>query len=248
MKKIMLIAGCSHASGSEIDGTQDSVYNRQHSFGNQLAIKMGYEAVNIASPSSTNHTILRSVIEWFSDQYDSTTMEVFVVVAWTESTRMEIPVEKICWYEQHTPHADWFAISSRHFNRLNQGYEGGNAEEKAMMPYYHKFMATHESYLEIQSANAVLQLQYFFNMHKVGYIMCNTMHMFNAKNLHVNFYLSQIDDTKYMNIRDTDTAFYWKYRNAGYTNPKAMYWHHDETPHSLYATELYNFIESNKCL
>ena len=40
MEKIMLIAGCSHAAGSEIDGTEDSVYNRQHSFGALLAVKM----------------------------------------------------------------------------------------------------------------------------------------------------------------------------------------------------------------
>lgn len=248
MKKILLIAGCSHTAGSEIDGTNDSEYNRQHSFGNVLATKMGYEPVNIASPLSTNHTIARSIIDWFADQYDATTMEVFVLVAWTESTRMEIPDTNICWYERRDPHADWYAASSRHFKRLNQGYKGGNAEEKEMMPYYHRFMATHDTYLEIQSANAVLQLQYFFNMHKVKYVMCNTMHMFNAKSSHVNLYLTHIDSTKYMDMTDTDAAFFWKYRNAGYINPKAQYWHHDEIPHSMYSDALYDFIERNKCL
>ena len=30
-EKILLIAGCSHAAGSEIDGDEDSQYNRDHS-------------------------------------------------------------------------------------------------------------------------------------------------------------------------------------------------------------------------
>jgi len=243
----MLIAGCSHTSGSEIDGEQDSVYNRQHSFGNQLANKMGYRAVNIASPSSTNSTIARSVIEWFSKDYDSRTMEVFIVVAWTESTRMEVPVDRICWYEQHTPYGDWFAESSRHYLRVNSGYAGSGDSEKELIKPYHRFMADNEKYLDIASANLVLQLQYMFKMYNVDYVMCNVMHMFTPGE-QLNFYTSQIDATKYFNLGDNDNAFYWKYRNAGYTNPKAKYWHHNEIPHSLYATELYNFIESNKCL
>ena len=32
-EKILLIAGCSHTGGSEIDGSQDSKYNRINSFG-----------------------------------------------------------------------------------------------------------------------------------------------------------------------------------------------------------------------
>jgi hypothetical protein len=78
-------------------------------------------------------------------------------------------------------------------------------------------------------------------------VMCNVMHMFTPSE-QLDFYVSQIDATKYFNLCDNDNAFYWKYRNLGYNNPKAKYWHHDETPHSLYATELFNFIESNKCL
>jgi len=62
-KKIMLIAGCSHTAGSEIDGTEDSKYNRLHSYGGILAEKMGYIPVNIAEPGSTNSTIARSVLQ-----------------------------------------------------------------------------------------------------------------------------------------------------------------------------------------
>jgi hypothetical protein len=39
-----------------------------------------------------------------------------------------------------------------------------------------------------------------------------------------------------------DEGFWFKYRELGYYNKKAKYWHHDETPHRLYAEELYNSI------
>ena len=45
-------------------------------------------------------------------------------------------------------------------------------------------------------------------------------------------------------MMDNDQSFYTKYKNLGYTNPNAKYWHHDQTPHAMYADELHNFIES----
>ena len=39
-EKILLIAGCSHAAGSEIDGKEDSKYNREHSYGALVAKKL----------------------------------------------------------------------------------------------------------------------------------------------------------------------------------------------------------------
>ena len=65
----MLIAGCSHAAGSEINGTEDSIYNRQQSFGARLASKLGYRPINIASNGASNSGIARSVLKWFEKYY-----------------------------------------------------------------------------------------------------------------------------------------------------------------------------------
>ena len=62
---------------------------------------------------------------------------------------------------------------------------------------------------------------------------------------HIDFYLDKIDTTRYINYNNNDECFYWKYRNAGHTNPKAKYWHHGEEPHRLYADLLHKFIEEN---
>jgi len=243
-EKIMLIAGCSHTTGSEINGLEDSVFNRQKSYGNQLAYKIGYTPVNIAEPGSTNPTIARSILQWFSEKYNSVTMEVFVVVGWTESTRMEVPFHRPCHYNQHCPFGDYYASTSTNFLRINMGWTGSDPEEKALIPDYHRFMAQNEKYLEIVSANAILQIQYFLQSKDVDYVMCNVMHMFTKKDKHTKFYIDQIDQSKYYNMLDNDQSFYPKYKNLGYTNPKAKYWHHNEFPHALHAEELHKFIES----
>jgi hypothetical protein len=239
----MLIAGCSHAAGSEIDGTDDSPYNRQHSFGNLLAQKMDFEPINIADNGATNPTILRTILEWISENYDPTTMELFVLVPWTESSRMEFPWDDKIGYKDS--YADWISKYRYYYKYINQGYAGGNEEERKKMPYYQKFIADHLAYLEILSANTILQLQYFLKMKKINYLMCNTMHMLDWRYKHLDFHIKQIDRTKYRELLDADKAFFWKYRHAGYENPKAKYWHHNEEPHRLFADELYTFIKDN---
>lgn len=239
-EKILLISGCSNAAGSEIDGTQDSVYNRQHSFGNLLAAKLDRRPINIASGGSTNQGIARTVLEWMREYYNSDTMDLMVLLAWTESTRMELPVDRITWHEQWNEASDFISPVSRNYLRVNLGYKGADPQESSWIAQCHEFIMHHERYIEIISANTVLQMEYFLKHKGIDYIMCNTMHMF-SDNPHIKFYIDQIDQGRYYNMLDNDKGFYWKYRNLGYINPKTEYWHHSEEPHRLYAEELYKF-------
>jgi len=247
MKKIMLIAGCSHAAGSEIDGTEDSPYNRQHTFGNLLATNYEYTPVNIALNGATNSGIARSVLYWFKHHYDPSTMEVAALVSWTESTRIEAPSRHTSSYDLSSRDPDWFDDTCKNFYRINLGYEGYDAEEKEITKYFHNFIVRNNPFLEMMSANWILQLQYFFNMHKVKYMMCNTLHMFTLPNKHVQYYTDLIDKSRYFNWDNNDRSFFWYYKNIGYFNPKAKYWHHNEVPHSLYASELIAFAGENQC-
>lgn len=237
--KILLAAGCSHVAGAEIDGTEDSEYNRQNSFSGVLAKKLDRKLINIASHGSSNPTIARMVLEWFSQNY-TPDMDVFVVVGWAESIRMEIPWPLNIGYAFNSRH--WRGDTEKTFLRVNLGWPGGTDYEKEIVPDYQKFMVNNELYLELLTANLVLQLQYFFKSKNVDYVMCNMQHVF-GDDKHLDFYLSQVDTSKYYHMRDTSKDFYWHYRNLGYENPKAQYWHHNEVPHQLYADELYNFIK-----
>ena len=194
--KILLIAGCSHAAGSEIDGEQDSFENRIQSFGGQLAIKLGRRPVNIAIPGSTNSSIARSVMKWFESEYNSEEMDVEVLVAWTDSTRIEVPSVQEHVYERSCPNINWMDVTSRMFYRVNTGYHGHSSEEKKMCKYFHKFIAEHEDMLEIQSIINILMLQYFLASNNINYLFCNSMPVFNLKNPHAVYYQSFINHQK----------------------------------------------------
>lgn len=236
-EKLLLIVGCSHAAGSEIDGTEDSLYNRKNNFGNLLAKKLERRAINIASNGASNQGIARTVLEWFSKCYDPNNIDLMVLVAWTESSRLEMPTSWTTDYTQWNLSSDFNSELSNHFFRVNFGYTGAYKEEQDMIAKCHAFMADNLTYIETISASLVLQMQYFFKMQNIAYLMCNTMHMF-SKDEHLDFYKSQIDYTRYMD----DPIFYWKYADLGYKNPKAKYWHHNEIPHQLFANELIEYI------
>jgi hypothetical protein len=250
MKKILLIAGCSHAAGAEIDGTMDSPYNRKSCFGSVLADKLERIPINLALHGASNSTIARSVLNWFNNEYDADTMEVSVVVSWTESSRLEVGVERGYGYntEGGSPNADWFDPTANSYYRVNFGWTGGDDYEKAITPSYHRFMAENSTMLEIWAANFVLQLQYFFKWKNIPYVMCDSMHMFTLTDKFVKQYVDLIDSDHYFNLnKGDDETFYWRYTNMGFKNPKAKYWHHNEVPHALYAEELHNFIKELPC-
>ena len=242
----MLIAGCSHAAGSEINGQEDSVYNRQHSFGALTARHLGYRPVSIAKNGMTNPGIARSILNWFLHNYDPEKMEVFVLVAWTESTRMEIHTGEMYGYNLSSKAADWYDKTADRYLRITFGWDGSTPEEKAIVPKYHRFMSENEKFLETFTMQLVLQLQFFFNSKNVKYLMCNSSHVFSKDSSHLVDYCKLVDNTKYFNMLQQDEAFYTKYKNLGYKNDKAKYWHHDEIPHKLYAEELIQFLEKTQ--
>jgi hypothetical protein len=243
-ERVLLISGCSHASGCEIDGTQDSQYNRANSFGNILAAKLGRRPINIALSGSSNQGIARTTIEWYKKCYDPNTMDLMVLVAWSESTRMEIPTYRPTHYEEWNASSDFLSEVSQGFFRVNFGYKGTHKDEQEMIARCHGFMVDpmNQVYLETISACMVLKMQYFFKLHNIPYLMCNTMHMFSEDN-HLDFYLSQIDQSCYYQMREERESFYWKYETLGYKNKQATYWHHDEVPHRLFAQALYQHID-----
>jgi hypothetical protein len=247
-EKIAVIAGCSHSSGAEIDGELDSRYNRDNAFGSLLASKLGYRPINIAINGSSNAGIARSILMWFDENYDPNTMDVYVIVGWTESSRLEIPAKhRPSDFHSGNPSVEWYDSSANSYLRINYGWTGDDEFEKSIVPKYHQFMAENETYLEYQAASNVLMVQYFLKSLNVPYVMCNTMHMFVPNDHFVSYLLRMVDKKYYYNLDSgQDSSFYWKYRNLGYENIKAKYWHHDKEPHKLYAEELYAFIGEQK--
>jgi hypothetical protein len=244
-EKILLIAGCSNAAGMEIDGSFDSVYNRQHSFGNLLASKMGRIPINAAMGSVSNPAIARTVLDWFTTQYNPETMEVFVLIAWTETIRIDYPSPFIVDYSTENTSADFYTKVTEQFMQINAGWPGIQEQEKEIIAYWQRFQAQQEVVCQTITVNMILQMQYFLKMMGCEYLMCNTLSVFNQKYEQLKFYYDLIDQSRYIDAFDDSKNFYWFYRALGYTNPKAQYWHHGQVPHELYATQLFNFIKTS---
>ncbi|NBO99874.1 MAG: hypothetical protein EBU90_07065 [Proteobacteria bacterium] len=243
MNKILLISGCSHAAGAEIDGSKDSKFNREFSFGNQLARLLGRKPVNVASSGGTNATILRSIMHWI--QENTNEQDVMVLASWTESTRMEIPIsyEKTSDWEKEGNYADYASPHNKHFVKLNMGWKGLNDWEKEIIERVYPIMVFHELYLQISCAHIVLALHNFLKNKQIPHLMTNSMYMFND-DFRLDPYLSEIAPKNYYMMRDNEQCFYQKYKNLGYTNPKATYWHHGPDAHEAYAKELYTYINT----
>lgn len=242
----MLIAGESNTAGSEIDGTCDSVYNRQNSFGNLLAKMFDYDPVNIAISGSANPGIARSVIDYVNTHYDPY-KELFVLVGWADSVRMEVPFYQKTWYKNEwDKHVDYYSPTHDDYIRINLGYKGNGNKEQEFIEGYHRFMVDNELFLEILSANCALQLQYFLQSKRIKYLFVNTLYMFTQKHDTLEWYKQQINSKRYIDFDDNKEPFYYKYANLGYKNLKAKYFHHDEVPHRLYAHHLYSYVNNNK--
>lgn len=244
MIKVGLVAGCSHSAGAEINGDEDSEYNRDHSFGSLLCNKLGYEPVNIALGGATNSGIARSILRWISENYNPNEMDLFVCIGWTESSRLEVPaLNRPGNFLLNNPNVHWYDTSANNYYRINFNWKGDTDYQKSIIPKYHEFMADNPIMLETWSLNDILLVQSYLKSLNIKYVMCSTMFLYEEETHYITPLLQLIDTKHYYQLTaNYDQSFYWKYKNLGYINSNARYYHHSEEPHRLYAEELYKFI------
>jgi hypothetical protein len=244
MIKLGLVAGCSHSAGAEINGDEDSEYNRDQSFGSLLCKKLGYEPVNIALGGATNSGIARSILRWVSENYNPNEMELFVCIGWTESSRLEVPaLNRPSNFLLNNPNVQWYDTSANNYYRINFSWKGDTDYQKSIIPKYHEFMADNPIMLETWSLNDILLVQSYLKSLNIKYVMCSTMFLYEEVTHYIEPLLQLIDTKHYYQLTaNHNQSFYWKYKNLGYINSNARYYHHSEEPHRLYAEELYKFI------
>lgn len=242
----MLIAGCSHTAGSEIDGTQDSIYNRQHSYGNLIAKNLGLAPINISQCGSTNSAIARSVMEYIFNHEEK---PKFVLIGWTDSIRVEAPYYRPSNYQTMNSAIDWYDPSGEHYLRISMLINSVMVEEERQTILdYQSFTIRNEEYTEINNILHILNLQSFLKLNNIPYIMVNTNYIFEKMHCTVRWYFNLVDRLRYPNFDDNSVNFYPKYKNLGYTNPLAKYGHHGEDAHLDYSNNLTHYIKQHNLL
>lgn len=91
-EKILLVAGCSHSCGSEIEGPGiwKSQYNIDNCFGGILSKDLGLTHVNIATPGSSNALMISNLIHHLNlllTEYSNN--QVIALLGWTNFSRLE---------------------------------------------------------------------------------------------------------------------------------------------------------------
>jgi len=249
MANYMLIAGCSHAAGSEIDGNLSSPENRKASFGNVLAGMMDHQPINIARNGSSNSAIHRSVINWFTLNkkiVENKNNNIFVLINWAESCRLEAPLPHVQNSNQDTC-ADWADPTMQDYMQVNSMTDPHTVTTHEKEPFVttQRFLVYSEIYTEILTAKDALSLQYFFQTQdNIRHLMTNSGIAFHNHNMrHLKPYLEKLDTLHYYKYRDNTQGFFEKYNNAGMTNPLATYGHHGADAHLARATDLHNYIK-----
>ena len=254
-ENVLLINGCSHAAGYEIDGNDislDSANNRQLSFGNKLAVFLQLRPINIATGASTNSAIMRSTIEWIEENYKSDEMKLTVLLAWTEPSRLEAPI-LIKSGATHDEYADWKTKSHKNFLRINVGAKtkspfnnvilDGVHSQQEMYEIYQEFQIHADDFNKIETLNKVLMMQYYLSNKKIDYIFCDGSSTPYFDRDYFDFYVKNIDAKYYHNFLSYENAFWQKYTRLGYKNETAKYFHHSAKAHQVYALELYEFYQ-----
>lgn len=243
MSKKMLIAGCSHAAGSEIDGTSDSKYNRDNSFGNTVAKTLGYEPVNICQLGFANSGIARSVVNYCMHH---TEQPSFVLVAWTDSIRVEAPFFPTSNYKDSNEAIDWYDSSAEDYLRVSALITNLAIEsQREAMLDFQSFTIRNEVYNEINNIIHIINLQNYLKLKNIPYVMVNTNYMFEKMHSSILWYFQLLDEKRYPNFRNNKENFYPKYKRLGYENKLAKYFHHGIEAHQAYAKYLTEYILEN---
>ena len=82
-KKILLTNGCSWVNGAGLPNRETQRWSYH------LAKKLNMEDINISSEGASNDKILRTTIDWITENKEKIS-EIIVVIGWTQITRMEI--------------------------------------------------------------------------------------------------------------------------------------------------------------
>ena len=134
--KYLYVNGDSYAEGLDDDNFGISFKNR---WSTTLAKKIGFEEINESESGGSNDRIVRTTLEWFSNNTDKWD-EVFVMVGWTFSFRKEI------------------------YDSINYRWEQDQKTKEEEIEYIYN-----EKLHSLYMRNSILLLQYFFKSNNIKY-------------------------------------------------------------------------------
>lgn len=233
----ILINGCSHSAGSEIEGSAigESHYNRKNCFGAQVAKKLNASYTNLAGPGSGNDYICRSTLFWCLQNKEKIKNTLFLI-HWTSPWRMDYFVNK------HIEEDDLFwqdEIYDKNVGHINPQHSWPNfykEDRKIIKKVQHFFL--NDTHWQIQKYLNIIYLQTILKGFNAKYIFKNA-HIALPRAGRYKSYYEQIDSKYFIGLFDENNSFFEHCLNAGYDIDGQMYWHHKLPAHTYWANKLY---------
>lgn len=234
----ILINGCSHTAGSEIEGPGigEGNYNRDNCFGAQLARKLGVVYTNIALPGASNDYINRSTAMWMLDN-PALAKHTLYLIHWTGSSRSEIFFDesKTDSYWQFLPYVSDRNVGHIHPDHYANVIPAGsrrNANTLSKSLFINEEHWEINRYLNIINLQTLLQANEFPCIFKNGFQSC-------ANGPRYDYYQKKIVNEKFVGYNDPKMSFFEHCLARGFSIDGQEYWHHTKAAHDYWADLLY---------
>jgi len=197
---LLLVNGCSHAAGAEIDYEwQDNCYDK--AFGRWCADSLGYDYENLAISGASQDRIIRTTIEWVGKNYKR--KDLFAVIMWSGPSRTEF-------YRKD----DFVNIvpSNDHLYKK----EFSNIEYL----YYKSYVAVQDAFSQdIKFYNNVILLQNYLKYFNIPYVFLNATQAMNSHYSKLDYLDIQVDSTKYYKRHSFPDSYYHMLIKQGFKLP-----------------------------
>jgi len=241
--KTLVAVGCSHTAGAEIDGNTTSFYNRQNCFAAQLAKKLGYNYINVSVNGASNQFIHRKVIEYITN-YMENPKEVFFLIGWTSSERMELRYSENNDFE-YLNFADledrkYFPFTSGTHKKiiLDDKMKKLNKFTDILFDYHLK---------ENERATLAYSTQQTLKSLEIPYFMFNSCNGIERTE-YTGAIIDKLDRTNYYEPDNGDYAYFPYCKFVLKHENFAPYWHHFKPAHDDYTNVLYSILKERNII
>ena len=236
----VLINGCSHSAGSEIEGSGigEGNYNRDNCFGAQFAKSLGCTYTNIAYPGGSNDYIARSTMYWILDNKELAKNTLFLI-HWTGTDRTEYFYEEgdTTSYDfiSHAPDKKVAHLHPQHYPDWAPNRWKKNLDVLST----HLFI--NQVQWDINRYNNIIRTQELLKSYGYKYIFRNGFQCCENKP-RFQYYIDKIDKENFLHFDNLQESFYEHCVDAGFDISGQEHWHHKLDAHTYWANRLLSLL------
>lgn len=240
----ILVNGCSHSAGSEIGHAvpaelesskmRSHEFNKNNSFGNQLAKKLNVNCINLAQPGGSNEYIADSTMLWCLAN-PSAVKNTFFLIHWTTAERIDFFVDSCNGLKTQ----DW--VFDTHFGHVHPAHFWPHFEKNDAhnIKKLSKYLFINQTHWEINRLLCIIRTQALLKSLGAQFKFYNAFDTL-ANGKRYKKYHKLIDKAIFHEPFNEDQTFYYWALNRGHDIKGQQYWHHKLPAHTAYANKLFS--------